>query len=261
MAISLNNLPVPGTAKLVTPAFFRAIVRALRLPSSTIRQLAVAIDPTATQLIEDDPTPATDTYHIKVALPSNIEIDLLTWVKNSQASIAHEGWFHFYTKSYGLGNFNVGQLLPFCMGIPDSYYLGGPTSVDLNFDLTTGKAIRGMRICRIDGAAADDFTIFTSPKTTNVTYPYLGRTEKYMTSDIVELSSPLMFTSANKEGTIVKSVVPVRYKGKIIESGVSSGTERSASYWDMCPAANATHFFVYNLSNPDDITVSLEPRV
>lgn len=257
--VTIANLPLPGTTKLVTASFFRACSRSCK-PLGQVKQFAVSIDAVAVQPNPNASVLATDTYHVKVAQANNVEFMLDIWVKAAQASVAIEEVRHFYSRAYGIGFATMPQVIAFAAGMPDAYFLGGPTSIEPQFDPASSKAYKGMRFCRIDGTT--DVTVFTMPKTVGTVFPYLGRPENYVTGDIPVSILPLALTSSNVAGSVVKTIIPVRYKGKIAEllAGTSTATPRQASYYDLATPTLATHFAVYDHSDPENVILTIENR-
>jgi hypothetical protein len=255
----LVGLPLPGIGNAVTAAFFRNCVRAVK-GLGNMKQIAVSIDATAIQYQAGSLIPATSTYHLKVALAKTIESMFNVWVKASVASVAIEETRSFYSADYGISVVDGAQMNAFAANLPDAYFLGGTTSVGINVNPATGKMYTGMRFFRIDGETA--VTQFTLPKTAGAVFPYIGRPEAYLTGSIPENSMPLIFTSSNAAGTVVKSYVPVRFKGKMTELLPASATTtaRQASYFDACAAAVATHFVIYDHSNSSNVVITIETR-
>jgi hypothetical protein len=256
--MKLTALPLPSANNLVGPSFFRNVARAAKA-AGAIKQFAVHCDLTPIQLIPGDPTPATNTYQVKI-VDGDSEETAFIWVKNAHAAIARETLDHFMSSAHGSTLQPMPLFIAFAASMPDSYFLGGAISIDVNFNVATGKVYKGMRFCKIDGET--DLTLFTLPKSATEVFPYLGKGETFVTANILPMSMPLIMTVSNAAGTVTKTVIPVKYKGKITEvlAAGSTATARQASYYDVCPPTPATHFAVYDHSDPAHVTLTLEAR-
>lgn len=257
--MKLVNLPVPGAGNTIGPSFFRNLTRVCKA-LGTVKQFAVHVDPTPVQLLVGDPTPATNTYQIKLVSAGNLETEVFVWVKNAAAAIGQEIIKHFYTRAYAATPVPMAQIVTFAASMPDNYFLGGATSIDVNYSAGTGKVYKGMRFCKIDGET--EITRFTLPKDTGEVFPYLGRPESFVAGGITPITLPLALTSSNVAGTVVRTVIPIKYRGKINEvlPAGSTGTARAASYYDVCAPTPATHFAVYDHADPLNVTLTIEAR-
>lgn len=252
-----KNLPLPGIDKLVTPTFFRSCVHAAK-ELGKIKAIAVSIDATAVQYLPNPAVAATDTYNIKVANPGTVENEYNIWVKLAKASVAQQKTKYFLDGSYSTTALDASMYSTFANGIPDYYYLGGPTSIDVAYNPTVNKVFTGMRYYRIDGETTA--TRFTQPADSTSVFPYLGRPASYLLNNIQQLNMPLEFHTSSQAGA-VKTIVPLKYRGKITEllAAGATGTPRQASYYDACPPATATHFAVYSTTN-NVVTLTIEAR-
>lgn len=257
MTTLAKTLPLPGIDKFVTPTFFRACVRAAK-ELGKIKQIAVSIDATAVQYLPNPAVAATDTYNIKVANPGALETEYNIWVKLSKAALAQAKIKYFLDASYCLTPLDASMFSTFANGIPDNYYLGGPTSISVAYNPTVNKVFTGMRYYRIDGETTA--TRFTTPVDSTSIFPYLGRPASYLMNGVLPLNMPLEFHTSTPAGA-VKTVVPLKYRGKITELLAAGGTAtpRQATYYDACPPATATHFAVYSTTG-STVTLAIEAR-